>query len=76
MVRNEDIKGRDHNRHHQEEETKVIWSHLQNGVSAVDMTCSTLSKTAGMEKSDPVNGWPQRAVKSLRDMMMMMKPAT
>jgi hypothetical protein len=28
MVRNEDIKGRDHNRHHQEEETKVIWPHL------------------------------------------------
>jgi hypothetical protein len=24
-----------------------------------------------MEKSDPVNGWPQRAL-SLRDMMMMM----
>jgi hypothetical protein len=36
MVRNEDIrkkisKGRDHNRHHQEEEAKVIWAHLQNG---------------------------------------------
>jgi hypothetical protein len=31
MIRNEDIKGRDPNRHHQAEETKVIWPHLQNG---------------------------------------------
>ncbi len=28
-----------------------------------------------MEKSDPVNGWPQRAL-SLRDMMMMMTSMT
>jgi hypothetical protein len=28
-----------------------------------------------MEKSDPVNGWPQRAI-SLWDMMMMMMPSS
>jgi hypothetical protein len=31
-----DIRERDHNRHHQEEETKVIWTHQQWTIGPVD----------------------------------------
>lgn len=36
----EDIKKGDHNRHHKEEKTKVIWSHLQNGRFEINKTSS------------------------------------